>query len=156
VTQSGSEALERDASGAVGGRRREDVPSVERPAERPEPVSPGGEHDGTRSREIEAESEEPVVGPDEVVTAGVDGDRPARAAHPGIHDREMHGAGGKEPPRRLEEQRRPPDVLRRHCMAQVDELGSGVDREENALQRADVGVIEAEVGQQGDDAVWAA
>ena len=115
-----------------------------------------GQHDAPRARQVEAEPEESVVGSDEVVASRLDGDRPAGAADPRIHDRQMHRAAGEVPPRGLEEERRPPDVLRRHRVGQIDEPDPGVDREENALDGADVRVIEPEVGEQGDDAARAA
>jgi hypothetical protein len=119
-------------------------------------VPPVAQHDATCPREVEAEPEEAVVGPDEIVAAGAHRDRPPGGADPGIHDRQMHRTGREVPPRRLEEQGGPPDVLRRDGVRQVDESRPGVDPEQYALESADVSVIEPEVGEQGDDAAWAA
>jgi hypothetical protein len=119
-------------------------------------VPPLGEHDPPRAREVEAEAKEPVVRSDEVVPPGLDGDRPARPADAGIHDREVHRAAREDPPHALQEEGAALDVLRGHRVRQVDQPRPGVDREEDTLDRADVGVVVPEVGQQRDDAVWAA
>ena len=111
---------------------------------------------GPRAREIEAEPEHPVVRADEVVAAGRDGEGPARAADPGIHDREMHCPRRKESPGRREQEGRAPHVLGRHRVREIDEPRLRIDREEDALDRPDVSVVEPEVGEEGDDAARAA
>src|SRR5262245_23554141 len=68
----------------------------------------------------------------------------------------MHRAPREESPGLLEEQCRPPDVLRRHRVGQIDDPRPGVGRQHHRLQGRDVRIIEPEVGEQGDDAVWAA
>jgi hypothetical protein len=90
------------------------------------------------------------------MAARLDGDRTAGAANPRIDDREVYRAAREEPPGRLEEERGPPDVLRRHGMGQIDEASPGVDGEKDAFDGADIDVLEPEVGEEGDDAAWAA
>jgi hypothetical protein len=155
LAQRGAEGRQGDAPGQVRCHRCKDVPPVERPADRPAVVSQIRQDDAGRPRKAEAESQEPVVGPDEVVTAGLHRDCPANAADPGIHDREMHGAAREEAPRGLEEQGRAADVLRRHCVGQIDEPDPGMDREDDALDDTSVGVLEPEVGEQSDHAARA-
>ena len=116
----------------------------------------GGQHDPASAGQVEAEPEEPVVGPDEVVAAGRHGDRPARAARP--PDPRPPGApsrGGKNchAPSRSSEARR--TSCGRHRVGQVDEPGAGIDAEQDSLDHADVRVIETEVGEQRDDAARA-
>jgi hypothetical protein len=108
-----------------------------------------------RARQVEAESEEPVVRADEVVAARGDRDRTPGAADAGIDDGQVHGAAREPPPRGLEQERAAADVLRGHRVGEVDEPRPRVDAEQHALDDPDVPVVEAEIGEQGDHAARA-
>jgi hypothetical protein len=100
---------------------------------------------------LEEEAEQAVVGTDEVVAGGQEGERTPGAPDTGVHDREVDGAGGEEPVGGLEREGTPEHVLGRHGVGQVHQPSGGVDGQDHTLDDADVGVFDPEVGQECDD-----
>src|SRR5581483_10850534 len=137
---------------AVGGRGREDVAGVERPADRRAAVARVLEHDPPGPRDLEAEPEEAVVRADEAVAAGRDRDRAPGGPDSRVHHRQVDGPAGEDAPCRGQELGPRPDVLRGHGVSEIHEPGGGVDPEDDTLDGPHVGVVEAEVGQERHDA----
>jgi len=143
-----------NTAGKVGCHGREDIPSVECAADRPEPVHlirqvddldlptlrPSFIVDGGEKAVIRANKE---VGPD----PGCDGS--ALRTNPGVHYRQVDCL-------RWKEGISPPDgksafdnILRGDGMGQVNELGSGAYAQDNPLHRADETILKTEISCEG-------
>ncbi len=101
---------------------------------------------------VEGPEQDAVVGRDEGVVEGADGDGAAVRAHARIDDDAVHGAGREVSECGAEEPCGFDDVLRRDGVGDVDDVELRVDREDRPFHGGDVDVVGAEVGQEGDDA----
>lgn len=97
---------------------------------------------------LELRREQPVVGGHEGVSAGVDYQQASRAPHAGIHHRQVHGARRKGGCGGRQQIGRAFHVAGRHLVREVDELRPRGQPQDRPLDRADVVVGEAEVGEQ--------
>ena len=95
--------------------------------------------------------EKPVVRADEQLPARLEGERGAGRAHARIDDRNEHRSLGKMAGCLLEKKSPGADVLGRHSVRYVDDVGLGGDAGEHAFHDPHVRIVEAEVGQQRDD-----
>src|SRR5215510_11717880 len=96
------------------------------------------------------ETEDPVIRPDEKISAGLGDDRAARRPHAGINHHEVYRPGGKIVVTRAERERGRLNVMSRHVVRDVDDLGLRVDSEDDAFYCWNEVVAEAEIGEKGD------
>jgi hypothetical protein len=138
----------------MAGHRGEEVAGVEGRADALAAravVARLGQRHGARPGPPGTEPEEPVVRTHEDMALGVDGQRTAGPAHPRIDHGQVNGPRWEEAVGGLQREGAAPDVLGRNRVGEVNDPGSGVDRQDHALDDPDVGILDAEVGQQRDD-----
>ena len=96
------------------------------------------------------QGEEAVVGGDEPGVGGFQQDGSAVGAYTGIYYGDEDAAGGEVTVRIGEDDGTVANVLGADAVGEVDDVGGRVDAVDDAAHHADVGVGEAEIGEQDD------
>jgi hypothetical protein len=122
-----------------GGRR----PARAHPAQAPSPqlLRRAG-------RPPECSGKQTIVWSDEGVPLRAQGDSPALPTHAGVHDRNVHATLGKELVVLVEHECGTGDLERRHAVAEVHDPRPRSHAGEHRLHRADVPILDAEIGEQ--------
>lgn len=141
-----------DAGGEVGGGGGKDVAAVECFRDVGELEFGVGDFAGAGAGEGENVGEDAVVGGDEGVALGLDGEGAATTADAGIDDGDMDGAFGEVAPGLGEEEAGVIDLEGGDFVAKINDGGARGDGGDDAFEDAGVGVVEAEVGEEGDGA----
>ncbi len=146
--------LERQAVGQPRRDRREDVAAVKGGRERREPELVVGELDGLGHAAVarDGQHHEAVVRAHEEAVAGAaQGDRPPRAAHARVDDREVHGALRHVRQRVAQDERAGHDVALRQPVRDVDDAHLRRESRDDAAAHAGEVVGVAVVAGEADE-----